>query len=244
MNNEITKNKTFYVMFFVSVCLIIILLFGYFYDIRAEGEKSTNNLTGVNSVSGSPVYKKFNINDISTWIKNDGEADINPNGASGFEYPRTSGKTTIFQSGLLWGGKVGGQVRVGGSVYRQGTVPGRILNSGVPATQLIGEDPNLDNVRCYRVRPDYQTATFEQEIADGEGSYAEIFQAYQRDWLDWPADDGAPFKDVDSDGFYNPNVDIPVYQAPIKRSGLFVMIPIRIKPSLCMALCQWVLKSR
>jgi hypothetical protein len=209
MKSKKIQNTSFDMMFFVSVCLIIILLFGYFFEIKAEGEKSTKINTGNNSVTGSPVYKKFNINDISTWIKNDGESDINPNGNSGFEYPRTSGKTAIFQSGLLWGGKVGGQVRVGGSVYRQGTVPGRILNSGVPANQLIGEDPNLDHVRCFRVRPDYQTAAFDQEIADGEGSHIEIFQAYERDWFGWPANDGAPFEDVDADGFYNPSVDIP-----------------------------------
>jgi hypothetical protein len=193
----------------IRVCLIFFLLSINISQIKAEGEKSVIKESRFNKVTGSPVYKKFNINDISTWIKNDGEADINPNGASGFEYPRTSGKTTIFQSGLLWGGKVEGQIRVGGSAYRQGTVPGKILNSGVPINQLIGEDPNLDNVRCYRVRPDYQTATFDQEIADGEGSYGEIFEAYERDWFEWPATDGAPFEDIDLDGFYNPNIDIP-----------------------------------
>lgn len=178
-----------------------------FMDARAEGGDKKNNT--LNKITGSPVYKKFNINRISTFFKNDGESDINPNGNSGFEYPRRSGKTAIFQAGLVWGGKVGGQIRVGGSSYRQGTVPGKILNSGVPANQLIGEDPNLDNVRCYRVRPDYLTGSVQAEIDDGEGSESEIREAYEKDWMDWPAADGAPFTDVDGDGAYDPSIDIP-----------------------------------
>jgi len=187
---------------------IFLLLVSFaFIDVRAEGgDKKSNTLT---KITGSPVYKHFNINRISTWFKNDGESDINPNGNSGFEYPRRSGKTAVFQAGFLWGGKVDGQIRVGGSVYRQGTVPGKILNSGVPANQLIGEDPNLDNVRTFRVRPDYLTGSVQAEIDDGEGSESEIRAAYERDWMDWPAADGAPFEDVYVDGVYDPAVDVP-----------------------------------
>ena len=209
MYNEITNNKTLHLMMYISLLMIFLFLLGYIFEIKAENDKKVTKETGTNNVAGSPVYKKLNINDISTWIKNDGEADINPGGTSGFEYPRTTGKTAIFQSGVLWGGKVNGEVRVGGSVYRQGTMPGRILNSGVPANQLIGEDPNLDHVRCFRVRPDYLTGSVLAEILDGEGTETEIRAAYERDWFDWPANDGAPYEDVDADGFYNPNVDIP-----------------------------------
>ena len=187
---------------------IFLLLAAFaFMDVRAEGgDKKSNTL---NKITGSPSYIKFNINRISTWFKNDGESDINPDGNSGFEYPRRSGKTAIFQAGLVWAGRVNGQVRAGGSSYRQGTVPGKILNFGVPAEQLIGEDPNLSNVRNYRVRPDYLTGSVQAEIDDGEGSESEIRAAYERDWMEWPAADGAPFKDVDADGVYNPAVDIP-----------------------------------
>jgi hypothetical protein len=208
MYSEKIKDDILYLMMYTSVCMIISFLIGYFFEIKAENDKKVTKENGTNTVAGYPVYKKFNINDISTWIKNDGGADINPNGNSGFEYPRRSGKTAIFQSGLLWGGKVNGEVRVGGSTYRQGTVPGRILNSGVPANQLIGEDPNLEHVRCYRVRPDYITGSVQAEIDDGEGNEAEIRAAYERDWMEWPAANGAPFEDVDADGFYDPLVDI------------------------------------
>lgn len=187
--------------------IFLLLLTFTFMDVKAEGGDNKN--TKLQKITGSPVYKRFNINRISTWIKNDGESDINPNGNSGFEYPRRSGKTAVFQSGFLWGGKVDGQIRVGGSVYRQGTVPGKILNSGVPATQLVGEDPDLPHVRNFRVRPDYLTGSVQAEIDDGEGSESEIRAAYERDWMDWPAEDGAPFEDIDGDGIYDPAVDIP-----------------------------------
>jgi len=209
MKNILIKNILLIYNKFFSFYLILFLLLLNSVEIKPEDDKPVRKENTFNTVSGSPVYKKFNINNISTWIKNDGEADINPSGNSGFEYPRMSGKTAIFQSGLLWGGTVGGQIRVGGSVFRQGTVPGKILNSGVPAEQLIGEDPNLDHVRCFRVRPDYETATFDQEIADGEGSYGEVFTAYERDWMEWPATDGAPFEDINEDGVYDPGTDIP-----------------------------------
>jgi hypothetical protein len=190
---------------YLSIFLVLVAF--AFMEIRAEGgDKKSNTL---NKVTGTPVYKKFNINRISTWIKNDGESDINPDGNSGFEYPRRSGKTAIFQAGLVWAGKVNGQIRAGGSSYRQGTVPGKILNSGVPVNQLIGEDPSLDKVRCFRVRPDYLTGSVQAEIDDGEGSESEIRAAYERDWMDWPAADGAPFTDVDNDGLYDPTIDIP-----------------------------------
>ena len=154
-------------------------------------------------------HTRFNINKISTWIFNDGTADNNPNGNSGFEYPKGTGKTAIFASGFLWGGKVNDQVRVGGSAYRSGLKPGRILNSGVPWQQLQAENPNDPAVRVYRVRPDYAAADLSSEINDGEGAKEQIRAQYQKDWNEWPAQFGAPYTDVNNNGIYEPAVDIP-----------------------------------
>lgn len=153
---------------------------------------------------GEPVYTKININNISTWIKNDGETDINQNGNSGFVFPKGSNKTAVFQSGFLWGGKIDGQFRVGGSTYRQGTVPGRILPNGKAA------DPSDPDVRIYRVRRDYKDGDLSAELADGDGPSIEAIRAqYEKDWNEWPASQGAPFEDVDGDGKYDPTIDIP-----------------------------------
>jgi hypothetical protein len=193
--------------------LFLLLTAISFIDIKAEGGDK-NNTQSLWKITGEPSYKRLNINNISTWVKNDGESDINPNGNSGFIFPKGSNKAAVFQSGFLWGGRVDGQVRVGGSVYRQGLVPGKITNSGVAWQNLTAEDPNAANVRNYRVRPDINpnnpgVGDLSSEIADGEGTAAEIRAAYEKDWNEWPAADGAPFTDNNGNGTYEPSVDIP-----------------------------------
>jgi len=153
-------------------------------------------------------YSKFNINKISTYIFNNGEADININGNSGFVYPRNlighyGSLTSIFQSGFLWGAKINGQIRTGGSAYRSGLTPGRILNHGK------AENPNSVSVRVYRVRRDYKTADLTSEALDERKIVLEVYNQYQNDWNEWRGNDGAPFEDIDKDGKYNPSIDIP-----------------------------------
>jgi hypothetical protein len=188
----------------VSLAALIISLFSVI--LYSEGEEKKTSLLK------SYEYNSFthlNINRISTWIYNDGTADININGNSGFEFPKGSGKAAIFQSGFLWGGKVNGQIRVGGSAYRSGLKPGRILNSGVPWNQLQTESFSDPQARIYRVRKHYKTADLSSEIEDSEGTAEEIRTQYEKDWNEWPAEYGAPYDDVDDDGVYNPLVDIP-----------------------------------
>lgn len=172
--------------------------------ILAKGEGDQKKASSLHKTLGTPVYTKMNINNISTWIKNDGESDINQNGNSGFTYPKGSNKQCVFQSGFLWGGKVDDQVRVGGSVYRQGTVPGRIKPDGTPA------DPDDADVRIYRVRKDYADGDLSAELADGDGaSVDEIRAQYETDWNEWPASQGAPFEDNNGNGTYEPSIDVP-----------------------------------
>ncbi|MCW8849708.1 MAG: T9SS type A sorting domain-containing protein [Melioribacteraceae bacterium] len=146
---------------------------------------------------------KFNINNISTWIYNNGDADIRPDGNSGFEYPKGSRKAAIFESGFVWGGKVNGKILVGGSTFTSGLQPGKILGSG------LAEDPNSETVRVFRVRPDYQTADLSAEVNDGEGTEDNIRAQYEKDWQEWPAHRGAPYKDINKNNFYEPSIDIP-----------------------------------
>ncbi len=184
-----------------ALSVFLFLTVGVF-SILAEGVERKQNRS-LMKPNGEPVYTKFNINNISTWIKNDGESDINQNGNSGFVFPKGNNQAAIFQSGFLWGGKIDGEVRVGGSVYRQGLVPGRIESPGVAA------DPNGADVRIYRVRKDWETGDMSAEISDGEGTEAEIRSRYQTDWNEWPADQGAPYEDVNGNGTYEPGTDIP-----------------------------------
>lgn len=159
--------------------------------------------------NNSEVRTLFNINNISTWVYNNGSQDGHPNGNSGFQYPRGSDQYLVFKSGLLWGGIIDDEIRVGGSTYAEGLVPGRILSNGLRET----ETP-VNQLRVFRVRPDWQTADLSSEINDGEGTEAEIRSHYELDWNEWPAESGAPYQDIDNDGIYNPSIDIPgVYGA-------------------------------
>ncbi len=153
---------------------------------------------------GFPINTYFNRNNISTVFWNNGYSDIDVQDLNaGFVYPKGSGRTAVFQSGFLWGGKIGGETRVGGSAYRTGLQGGKILAPGVP------EDPNLPKNRIYRVRPDYLTGDLSSEVRD-EGISADSIRAnYARDWNEWPWFDGAPFVDANDNGVYDPSVDTP-----------------------------------
>jgi len=194
-------NKIYlFFLFFISILLISSEQF-------AEGIKKEKN--SLRKIEGSPARTYLNINNVSTLIYNDGNSDIDPSGNSGAIFPKGSGKAAVFESGLLWGARIEGdlQVRVGGSAYRQGLQPGKILPNGTP------EDPELDKNRIYRVRPDiYPGGPFIDLSAEAidEGTSADaIREQYEKDWNEWPVADGAEFNDVDGDGSYNPSVDIP-----------------------------------
>lgn len=168
------------------------------------------------SVNGTPVSTLININNIAGWIRNDGwSARIPSSGNSGVFFPRGTA-AAIFQDGIVWGGNVndgGSQVlRVGGQTYSIGTIGGRIISAGVAA------DPSAPDVRIYRIRRDYQTADLTQDAAEvlekglnavTAGDIAGIRAQYQTDWNEWPAAQGAPYYDRDSNGVYNPTVDEP-----------------------------------
>lgn len=167
----------------------------------ARGKEGNNRLK---KTLGTPNTTKLNINNISTYFRSNGDSDLDNNGNSGFVFPKGSGKTAFFESGLLWGAKINGQdLRVGGSSYSSGLQHGSILSPGNP------EDPNLDKNRIYRVRPDYASASLANEAQDEGVSEAEVFAQYEKDWKEWPASEGAPFEDMDGNGTYEPSVDIP-----------------------------------
>jgi hypothetical protein len=196
-------------LFTLAVFLVLLSVMSAATATSAESKKNGtkgNVPPAPAKVTGDPVATYININNISTVLRNNGTADINVQQTnSGFVYPKGSAKTAIYESGFIWGARVGSdpQPRVGGSTYSSGLQPGKITSPGV------AEDPNAAKNRIYRVRPDYKTADLSSEIADEGKSASEIRGQYETDWNQWPAADGAPFKDVDSNGVYDPTVDIP-----------------------------------
>lgn len=185
---------------FLSLCFAIIT-FHVTSNIHSQNkDKSSLAPTNLNSTA---QFAKMNINNISTFIYNNGEADNAPNGSSGFEFPNGSTKTVVYESGFLWAGKVNGQLRSGGSWFSTGLRPGKILPDGTV------DNPNSSSVRVFRVRPDYKTADLSLEIKDEGKDRQMIYNQYEKDWNEWPATSGAPFKDINSNGIYEPSIDIP-----------------------------------
>ena len=190
-----------------TVLLIICSLFIISFTTFSQGDKKDK--TGARKITDKTTYTFLDINNIATYFYNNGVSDITPNGNSGFVYPKGSGKTAVFTSGLLWGAKVAGDPypRVGGTAYRTGLKPGIVQNDGTPA------DPNLDKYRIYRVRPDIYPGGPEVDLtvdAEIENITPESIRAdYEKDWAEWPADLGAPFTDKNNNGTYEPSADIP-----------------------------------
>lgn len=176
-------------------------------------EAALNGATALSSTLGSPSNYPLPVNQLSAWVKNSAQF-ISPTGALAVSYPR-QGEMVVFEEGMVWGGlaKDGTEpvLRIGGGDYHSNLKPGRILTA--PDGQVIGpEDATLESVRIYRTRPDYTIAdlTAEAEYWYGSGSMAEALRFdYARDWQQWPADQGAPYQDVNHNGVYDAATDIP-----------------------------------
>ena len=196
-----------------TIKFFLLLLLGVLFtlsNIYAEGGDKGGNSNTLEK-PGSPIRAYMNINFISTIIKNTGITDINAGqDASGLIYPKGSGKTAVYQSGFLWAAQIDtGQtnLHIGGTVYREGTQSGWINPDGTVKSE---DDPD---VRIWRVRPDVYpggpSVDLAPEAQDEVKTEADVRAQYETDWVEWPANVGAPYDDVDGDGSYDPTIDVP-----------------------------------
>ena len=192
------------------ILVFVISIFFLVPGLRAEGDKKVKNNNALNKGNTYVALTSLSINNISTYFYNNGISDISAQGNSGLVYPKGSGKTAAFTSGLLWGARVSGDSdpRVGGTAYRTGLQPGQVKSDGT------ADDPNLDKYRVYRVRRDVfpgadPNISLSTEAALDGLSESEVRTQYEADWNEWPVNMGAPFNDIDSNGTYDPLVDIP-----------------------------------
>ena len=196
-------------MAFVAVFILSSVSFSF-------ARESTRRSSGpLRKTAGSPISTLVNVNNLAMWIRADGWSARNPStGGSGVLFPRGNPSGVIFADGLVWTGLVqDGQLpvlRAGGQTYAIGTVPGRIISKGV------AEDPGADNVRIWRVRRDFVTADLRQDAADfldvavakvTDADVKAIRNQYETDWMEWPAEKGAPFYDAGGDGNYTPQFE-------------------------------------
>ncbi len=107
---------------------------------------------------------RFDGNSIACWMENNGQIVSHKiTGRGGMEWPKGSGKTIDYASGLWILGKVGRDIRSASVEYSSEFRPGEILSDGSAA------DPDDPAYRIYKID------------RDGSG-----------DWDCWPFDQGAP----------------------------------------------------
>ena len=200
----------------------------------AGGGPQAKKSTGLAKTATNDVYHPMLINNIFNYYANNGDGSFNSFSASaeGFEFPKGDDQATcIFEDGIIWGCKQNGTLKVGGSAYWHGLQAGPIVTSGTSTTNPIADDTAKSSNRLYRVRrdikpiagvtnPDDPAAASElAAVQKGEvpliGRYEkgiraeDILAQYWTDWNTWPVSKGAPFVDLDSNGVYDPTIDIP-----------------------------------
>ncbi len=166
---------------------------------RAQGpDKKNGALNKAAEYIGFPQATQININNIVYWQFFDGSSGIDPNGDAGTIFPKGT-KNIVYKDGVVWGLRVGEEVKVGGQLYKTGT------------------RPRLDHI--YRIRADWRSLTRKDILQDAASLFQQpvseltderldqVLEQYRRDWKNWPVDQGAPYVDVDNNGSYNPVLD-------------------------------------
>ncbi|MFI5252307.1 MAG: T9SS type A sorting domain-containing protein [Bacteroidota bacterium] len=210
--------------FYRSFSCTVIFLLLFISSVQAGRPAGSGNRTPA-KVMTNDTYHPMDINSIFNYYGNNGDGSLNPFSTDneGFEFNKVTGQDIIFEEGIVWGGYQNGVLKVGGSTYNHGLQAGKILTwPGHGSAAPVADHPDLAKYRIYRIRPDITpstplsavqdmlNATEVQDISRYESvSAQDIYNQYVKDWNEWPAADGAPFTDVNGDGVYDPNVDIP-----------------------------------
>ncbi len=133
-------------------------------------------------------------NECKMWIGNSGMSSHNPfTDDSGFYWP--GGEATIpaiFVDGIVWGGIHDGLIKVNGSTYRYGLMPGAILDDGTR------DDPSKLQYSIFKLKKDWQSLPPGDERDLMEYNYN-----------NWPGEHGAPFNDLNNDRIFTKGVDEP-----------------------------------
>ncbi len=144
-----------------------------------------NILGGNGGAIGVKSQKQLNPNTISTWIQNSGtfNQDIRTNNTAGMEWPKGSGKTAIFTTGLCLAGYVNGELRLANASYN-GEYTGGYIENGIAKTST--------DFQIFRVAP-------------GDDCYNSVDYANWQTMIPY----GAPYRDVNGNGQYDACIDIP-----------------------------------
>src|SRR5438552_1612107 len=170
---------------FIIITGILILFVGINFN---ENYNQNNSLI--------PAYATLDANNIKSYFWSSGIFDQNDSilNFAGFEWPKGSGKTAIFTSGLNISGYVNNQLRLATASYAGEYRPGYCIN---------GAFFTNNNFKIYKV-------------TRGDNS------VNNPDWANWGlmVPRGAPFEDINNNGVYEPNID----KAGVKGSAQTIFI--------------------
>lgn len=181
----------------LRIAFLLLIVIGLISSGYAEGVKGGDkkqDRTRLEKTTTNDVNDFISINNCLMWIANNGNTAYNPSASgNGFIWPKGSGKSAIFEDGLIWGGTRQGVLHVGGSTYRQGLQAGPIKADGTAANPA---DPRYT---IYKVRK-ASAEDFATMSADDQ-------TRLRNDFMNWPVVDGAPWQDNNTNGVYDPNFD-------------------------------------
>ncbi|MGH7493475.1 MAG: T9SS type A sorting domain-containing protein [bacterium] len=209
----------------LSLCILLVLGMGSLTMAkeRPAGERKDRQQS-LSKITGEPRWQILNINNFTTWARNDGQSNHTPRAIDGGLFPRGT-RTLIYQDGLMWGGKCyvdaaltipapnSQLIRVGGANYVVGSREGWIIGQGATA---VAADPADSRARAFRIRRDYffmsdgevqRDAAESNEILEASVTAAQmqtIRSRYDLDWREWPVDLGAPYIERNGTAGYQP----------------------------------------
>ena len=169
-------------------------------------------------MSASPVeHVVWDGNQISTVHGNHGDVvSYHISGNSGLEWPKGSGKLAVFQSGI-WlasgrtrapGGDWVDELRTAAAEYTVEFVPGSIGSADANSGHIYQIHKKEVDAFLENDWATFQAMTLGLPITVVEGSSAfteDIPKSLPTDdFINWPVHDGAPWKDANDDGEYNP----------------------------------------
>ncbi|MFZ1518069.1 MAG: hypothetical protein WAU11_04800, partial [Ignavibacteriaceae bacterium] len=139
------KNKN--LLYFVLFALVVGL---FSYGFRPDEKDKTKRQSKISTNDNSNYT---DINQIFMWLANNGMGSHDPRtDGSGFYWPGGIQATipAIFSDGLIWGAKVGREIRVNGATYRYGLQAGKILPDGT------ADDPSNSRYRIFKIRKGWE----------------------------------------------------------------------------------------
>lgn len=146
-------------------------------------------------LSAQEEYDYIDANEIFMWIGNNGSSARDPiDDDSGLFWPGGSNATIAasFADGIVWDGKVNGEIRVGGSTYRYGLTPGLILKD------VKQSSPSVNYARIFNLKSGWENLINKKEKEN-----------FEIDYKFWPGQHGAPYEDVNWDKQFSPGIDKP-----------------------------------